>query len=202
MLLKLSHFHLQRRTQTFPYSRHSSYTELCQLIEAFKPADIWPCTVDKANWSPAQSMSFLFGHLYDAPCKFTHDQSMLRKTTSATVVVPESRAATPGKDAEHSTKQATKKRRRTDDETARNMPPPTAQAGSTTSDMSIRPSATGSSARLEFHPDDASSLSPHEYSEAWKRQAFEAALGGSSTDWNDIALVSVSGHHQECEEEL
>lgn len=146
-------------------------------------------------------MSFLFGHLYDAPCKFTHDQSMLRKTAGATVVVPESRAATPGKDTEHSTKQVTKKRRRTDDEIARHTPPPTARAGSTASDMSIRPT-TGSSARLDFHPDDASSLSPHDYSEAWKRQAFEAALGGSSTGWNDIALVSVSGHHQEREEEL
>jgi hypothetical protein len=24
-------------------------------------------------------MSFLFGHLYDAPCKFTHDQAVFRK---------------------------------------------------------------------------------------------------------------------------
>ena len=64
---------------TFPYSRHSSYTELCYLIEAFKPTDIHPCTVDSVNWTAAQSMNFLFGHLYNTPPTFTHDQTMLRK---------------------------------------------------------------------------------------------------------------------------
>jgi hypothetical protein len=34
----------------FPYSRHSSYGELCQLVSAFKPKDIWPCTVDTMRW--------------------------------------------------------------------------------------------------------------------------------------------------------
>lgn len=128
---------------------------------------------------------------------------MLRKTAGAAGVVPESRAATSAKNPEYLTNQATKKRRRTDDETViRNTPPPTTRASEATSDISIRHSTTGASARLDIHPDDASPLSPHDYSEAWKRQAFEAALGGSSTDWNDIALVSVSGHHQEREEEL
>jgi hypothetical protein len=35
---------------TFPYSRHSSYPELVNLVSAFKPRDIWPCTVDVAKW--------------------------------------------------------------------------------------------------------------------------------------------------------
>jgi len=35
---------------TFPYSRHSSYSELCLLVDVFKPKDVFPCTVDKANW--------------------------------------------------------------------------------------------------------------------------------------------------------
>lgn len=35
---------------TFPYSRHSSYHELCHLLEAFKPEDVWPCTVDVREW--------------------------------------------------------------------------------------------------------------------------------------------------------
>lgn len=34
----------------FPYSRHSSYRELCHLVSVFKPADIWPCTVDPIRW--------------------------------------------------------------------------------------------------------------------------------------------------------
>lgn len=39
------------RIITFPYSRHSSYEELCHLIREFNPKDIYPCTVDEANWN-------------------------------------------------------------------------------------------------------------------------------------------------------
>ncbi|KAI7305862.1 hypothetical protein KC315_g14468 [Hortaea werneckii] len=65
---------------TFPYSRHSSYSELCRLVEAFKPIDIHPCTVDKAKWTSGHSMNSLFGHIYgsDAP-SFHHDQIMLAR---------------------------------------------------------------------------------------------------------------------------
>ncbi|KAK0709662.1 beta-lactamase-like protein [Lasiosphaeria miniovina] len=35
---------------TFPYSRHSSYQELCHLVGAFRPRDVWPCTVSPAEW--------------------------------------------------------------------------------------------------------------------------------------------------------
>lgn len=35
---------------TFPYSRHSSYAELCHLVEIFKPRDVYPCTVDEEEW--------------------------------------------------------------------------------------------------------------------------------------------------------
>lgn len=38
------------RNINFPYSRHSSYPELCRLVEAFKPRDVWPCTVDEEEW--------------------------------------------------------------------------------------------------------------------------------------------------------
>lgn len=34
----------------FPYSRHSSYPELCAFVDAFKPKDVWPCTVDPNDW--------------------------------------------------------------------------------------------------------------------------------------------------------
>jgi len=36
---------------TFPYSRHSSYEELCHLVEIFDPKDIYPCTVNEKTWS-------------------------------------------------------------------------------------------------------------------------------------------------------
>lgn len=34
----------------FPYSRHSSYSELCQLLQVLKPRDVWPCTVQPVRW--------------------------------------------------------------------------------------------------------------------------------------------------------
>lgn len=38
------------KTIVFPYSRHSSYPEQCQLVDLFKPKDVWPCTVDVEAW--------------------------------------------------------------------------------------------------------------------------------------------------------
>lgn len=38
------------RVITFPYSRHSSYDELCDLVKAFSPRDVYPCTVDEQYW--------------------------------------------------------------------------------------------------------------------------------------------------------
>ena len=35
---------------TFPYARHSSYSELCHLVRVFNPNDIYPCTVNEENW--------------------------------------------------------------------------------------------------------------------------------------------------------
>jgi hypothetical protein len=34
----------------FPYSRHSSYAELCHFVETFSPLDVWPCTEDSQHW--------------------------------------------------------------------------------------------------------------------------------------------------------
>ncbi|KAI9703485.1 MAG: hypothetical protein M1820_005789 [Bogoriella megaspora] len=65
-------------TITFPYSRHSSYEELCLLVEAFKPLEVFPCTVDEQKWSQAISMRTLFGHLCSGTT-FSHDIVMLEK---------------------------------------------------------------------------------------------------------------------------
>lgn len=86
---------------TFPYSRHASYSELCMLLEAFKPTELFPCTVDHENWTPEASMSFLFGHLYTDDTQFRHDQMMLRlKRGSKQAIRPQiaTQAANTSKD--------------------------------------------------------------------------------------------------------
>ncbi|OJJ39655.1 hypothetical protein ASPWEDRAFT_104551, partial [Aspergillus wentii DTO 134E9] len=59
----------------FPYSRHSSYMELCELVSAFQPKDIYPCTVDLQTWDEDVSMQSLFGHLCSGD-EFSHDARM------------------------------------------------------------------------------------------------------------------------------
>lgn len=46
------------KTITFPYSRHSSHSELCNLVKAFRPADVHPCTVDNDSWHEGKSAPF------------------------------------------------------------------------------------------------------------------------------------------------
>ena len=59
----------------FPYSRHSSYSELRHLVEQFKPNDICPCTVDLENWNEGLSMAALFGDLCSGNI-FIYDKQM------------------------------------------------------------------------------------------------------------------------------
>lgn len=66
----------RNKTIRFPYSRHSSYSELCGLIAAFKPRDVFPCTVDEATWTPELSMKALFGE-HCSEQTFRHDVEML-----------------------------------------------------------------------------------------------------------------------------
>jgi hypothetical protein len=67
----------RNRTIRFPYSRHSSYSELCDLVRAFDPLDVFPCTVDEANWTPELSMQSLFGQHCSAST-FRHDVEMMK----------------------------------------------------------------------------------------------------------------------------
>jgi hypothetical protein len=50
----------------FPYSRHSSYSELRHLVGTFRPKDICSCTVSLDTWSEELSMESLFGDLCSA----------------------------------------------------------------------------------------------------------------------------------------
>ncbi|KAF2091234.1 hypothetical protein K490DRAFT_33361 [Saccharata proteae CBS 121410] len=64
------------QTLTFPFARHSSYPELCYLLQTFRPVDIVPCTVDHAHWTPDVSIRALFGHLCSGDV-FAHDDVMI-----------------------------------------------------------------------------------------------------------------------------
>jgi hypothetical protein len=200
-------------------------------------------------------MSFLFGHIYDTPCKFTHDQDMFRKMGSVPAILPDSGSGTAdgrvegsatsgrvvgGRRSElksgrvnsstagsfsHGTTTApvssrqpavslhdgerkvastapvandpTRKRRRSDESEINDEISSTLPADMSTAHIDDQPSrcsrVTSEASRIL--------LSSDEYSEAWKQQAFDAALGTTSADWNDIILVSVAGH-QEREQEL
>jgi DNA repair metallo-beta-lactamase len=69
------HGSLRADTIHFPFSCHSSYNELCDLVAAFKPGDIYPCTVDEQTWTEEVSMKALFGHLCSG-LVFDHDEEM------------------------------------------------------------------------------------------------------------------------------
>ena len=64
-----------KQTQQFPYSRHSSYHELCHLISTLKPLDVYPCIVDEVKWNHETSIEHLFGHLCIGTT-FAHDEEM------------------------------------------------------------------------------------------------------------------------------
>ncbi|KAL4973486.1 hypothetical protein BDW66DRAFT_101778 [Aspergillus desertorum] len=90
----------------FPYSRHSSYAELCELVNAFKPRDIHPCTVDPLNWDEDVSVENLFGHLCSGN-KFVHDQYMRHMTAPENGERPRKRRRRNSEFSVRSTQQST-----------------------------------------------------------------------------------------------
>ena len=67
------------KTITFPYSRHASYEECCDLVSAFKPRDVYPCTVDERKWFAGVTMASLFGQYCDWVFIHRHDKEMQAK---------------------------------------------------------------------------------------------------------------------------
>ncbi|KAL2802633.1 beta-lactamase-like protein [Aspergillus granulosus] len=94
------------RTIRFPYARHSSYDELCELVAAFKPRDIYPCTVYSSEWDEELSMQSLFGHLCSHKL-FVHDQYMRDITTAERGELPRKRARHDPEASNLSTQQST-----------------------------------------------------------------------------------------------
>ncbi|RPB04492.1 hypothetical protein L873DRAFT_1359962 [Choiromyces venosus 120613-1] len=63
---------------TFPFSRHSSHSELRGLVSAFRPRDIYPCVVNETTWNESKSVKTLFGDLCTGD-EFVHDDDMRRR---------------------------------------------------------------------------------------------------------------------------
>ena len=81
------------RCITFPYSRHSSYSELRYLIEKLNPLDIYPCTAPTpAEYTESHSMQALFGDLLSGEREtdiiFFWDSSMRRKQDELNLTHP------------------------------------------------------------------------------------------------------------------
>ncbi|KAK1633236.1 beta-lactamase-like protein [Colletotrichum phormii] len=71
---------------TFPYSRHSSYQELCDLVRVFRPKDVWPCTVNPADWlRNTTSIRYLFGDFCSGDT-FAHDMEMEKLAESLRIL--------------------------------------------------------------------------------------------------------------------
>jgi hypothetical protein len=65
---------------TFPYSRHSSYAELRDLVKVFKPMDVYPCTVNKETWNEGKRVlpkPSVLVRLYVVWTLYTHEISRL-----------------------------------------------------------------------------------------------------------------------------
>jgi hypothetical protein len=211
------------RTIRFPYSRHSSYSELCGLVKAFGPNDIFPCTVDETHWTPDLSMRTLFGDLCTGE-KFRHDAAMT-ETYKARVAREgrqkrsreESQMDTQTTEDEPASPTATK---RTDKGpvklTASNdsaLDEPTdyslrrqvaiqdqAQIAADSSSLPKQNAATSNpSSGL-----DALALSSHKRQRRTNRQlAYDAALGRNGLTWSDYGgLVSTRSKADEDEQEL
>lgn len=193
----------------FPYSRHSSYGELCSLIEAFKPEDIFPCTVvPEKHWRPNHSMAYLFGHLYIDPPKFRHDQTMLRKMSERPAPAKSPPVQKEMRTPEISTSPGT-------------LPPTSSTPSKTTSKRKLLAESqehleerTHSKQKMTDDPpqtveestndDDSETdeeMDSAELKNAFRIEASDAALGNFGKHWSTVGLVSVSGH-QEKEEEL
>lgn len=69
-------------TITFPYSRHSSYHEQCDLLRKLRPRDVWPCTFNPDRWfdrgEPIITIDDLFGR-YCSGDTFRHDVEAAEK---------------------------------------------------------------------------------------------------------------------------
>ncbi|KAF2450597.1 hypothetical protein P171DRAFT_142500 [Karstenula rhodostoma CBS 690.94] len=186
------------RTIRFPYSRHSSFAELCDLLDAFKPRDVFPCTVDENKWDPELSMRYLFGPFCSGDT-FRHDTEMvkmyearLEQETYERRVQSESQNETQSSGGATASPHAKHPACSNIDGDEQNT--------TAITDLSEPPSLLHATKRPASEAPSASKEHKHKKPKNW-RIAYDAALGLNGLTWADYGGL-VSARSQIEEEEL
>ncbi|ROT36425.1 artemis protein [Sodiomyces alkalinus F11] len=189
-------------TVTFPYSRHSSYEELCHLVQTFMPRDVWPCTVDPIEWHKNNiTIKSLFGR-HCSGDTFAHDLHMedwASRNATDLLTQSHSELETQGSSASALDRVAP--------ECSTSSPPK--QPSRETSSAS----RTGKRTFIAFHDDsrDGKDKDPLDSQVSTESHSSEGAslfradayntmmrnLAGG--DWTPIELMSTSNHHTDVE---
>ncbi|KAH0290366.1 hypothetical protein KCU62_g3571, partial [Aureobasidium sp. EXF-3399] len=190
----------KQRQITFPFSRHSSYLELRELVQALRPKDIYPCTVDRYTYTSDISMEMLFGDLCSANI-FQADKELHAELGIKNVDADESQRSTPSPSKDRSVSPApnsikpvialAQSEQCTRSEASR---APTNRSSSTIRPETPRKRARISSSRQSRTPSSTKS------EKARMEAMYNAAL---SQKWEKGFFTSVDGYHnQEPEKEL
>lgn len=209
----------------FPYSRHASYPELCHLVAALKPRDVWPCTVSPADWiKNGISIEDLFGQ-HCSGTSFQHDIFMgtLREAhqwsqsqsqhdtqnTSSSFDIPMRDAFVP-EDGEQTTRTRSpaasstphghQSLRETTDDPRGSPDLSMEHTGGTLLNMKLVLVTHSDIKTLPMTPNDS-----EDSEEALQERlaAFEAVLGNArSGTWQEVWLLSASGNHTLEEKDL
>ncbi|KAJ2970057.1 hypothetical protein NQ176_g8363 [Zarea fungicola] len=183
------------RVIRFPYSRHSSYSELCQFVNIFKPLDIWPCTENVQYWwENSYSIASFFGEFCSGRT-FAYDQ-MLR------ALFPQ-----PPENSENSLDSQMSSNVSLDHGIMDKSSSPKQASFSETSEREIQGPTIIDKAHSEAVDEGDSQHSVIsqvlDTDSSFRREAYNRTLERLyGSDWDPVSLLSTDGHHSKMEHEL
>jgi len=179
------------RSIFFPYSRHSSYSELRLLVAAFKPRDIYPCTEPPTEiWTEEMSMLSLFGDLCsNEKNKFWWDEHMRQRAAERADIALHRKRKRDSETMEYDQNNGMDKRRLSRDG---------AEEDETESEQEEECSVNPVIQKQKHVQLPVLLVSPEQRLKA-REEAFDAARQGR---WERIGLQSVMGSHVDLEDEL
>lgn len=197
----------------FPYARHSSYEELRGLVSAFKPRDIYPCTLHESSWAEDVSMRTLFGDLCSDNI-FEHDSDMtarkaLEREVQSPNVASSQGVAESSPNSDTSTADLTQEDLRSYHNLAGDVdvkPPLPSDATDITPARSQQTgSQTGRDTKTVNQADANAANIPTEGASRIS-EAYWAALSALDTNdcaaWDDLGMLSAGHGHTKAEQEL